>query len=135
MPRFRIILLLSSLSLALCLFPSRSCGKSPTTRVAQPPVVQDILTPPMPLDSLPSPRPARPFTHREFAGLFQPQPGNYEVVLTHPVTCCPVKVCFCLPPGCPKKVRVHPREIVFDYGRDEVEIRFIRTGQVRVAYR
>ena len=68
----------------------------------------------------------------EFAASFKPAPGKYEVVILHPVTCEPVKVCFCLPEGCPKKVKVHNREIDFDYGRSEVSIRFIRDGRVRV---
>ena len=68
----------------------------------------------------------------EFAKTFKPQPGKYEVVIQHPVTCDPVKVCFTLPEGCPKKVHVRPREIDFDYGRTDVSIRFIRNGSVRV---
>jgi hypothetical protein len=68
----------------------------------------------------------------EFAKSFKPQPGKYEVVIQHPVTCDPVKVCFTLPEGCPKKVHVRPREIDFDYGRTDVSIRFIRDGRVRV---
>jgi hypothetical protein len=68
----------------------------------------------------------------EFAKTFKPQPGKYEVVIQHPVTCDPVKVCFTLPEGCPKKVHVRPREIDFDYGRTDVSIRFIRDGRVRV---
>ena len=31
-----------------------------------------------------------------------PAPGHYEVVLLNPETCCPVKVCFTLPCGCPE---------------------------------
>ena len=49
------------------------------------------------------------------------------------MTCQPVKVCFTLPEGCPRKVKVHAREITFDYGRTDVSIRFIRDGRVRVA--
>src|SRR5262245_768352 len=83
---------------------------------------------------LPAPTPVRPPTHAEFARHFQPLPGRYEVVLLHPYTHCPVQVCFTLPPGCPKKVRVERRELEFDYGRREVEIRFYRDGGVRVMY-
>jgi hypothetical protein len=75
----------------------------------------------------------RPPTLDEFAASFKPAPGKYEVVIQHPVTCEPVKVCFCLPEGCPKKVHVYRREIDFDYGRTEVSIRFIRDGRVRVS--
>jgi hypothetical protein len=74
----------------------------------------------------------RPPTLDEFAASFKPAAGKYEVVIQHPVTCEPVKVCFCLPEGCPKKVRVYRREIDFDYGKTEVGIRFIRDGRVRV---
>jgi hypothetical protein len=90
-----------------------------------------VLPAPTPL---PVPTPLRPPTHAEFARHFQPLPGNYEVVLLHPFTHCPVQVCFTLPPGCPKKVRVERRELEFDYGRCEVEIRFYRNGSVRVMY-
>lgn len=118
----------------------------------QPPVVQpppgvplQVLPQPVPVPGpvpgqvvpLPAPAPVvvPVLTHREFARMFQPLPGTYEVVLLHPVTCCPVKVCFTLPPGCPKKVRVERRELEFDYGRHEVEIRFVHNGTVRVEYR
>jgi hypothetical protein len=76
----------------------------------------------------------RPMTVGEFLAGFQPIGGNYEVVLLHPRTQCPVKVCFSLPPGCPKKVRYRCNEIEFDYGRREVEIRFKRDGGVVVDY-
>lgn len=83
---------------------------------------------------LPAPTPVRPPTNAEFARHFQPLPGRYEVVLLHPFTHCPVQVCFTLPPGCPKRVRVERRELEFDYGRREVEIRFYRNGGTRVMY-
>jgi hypothetical protein len=83
----------------------------------------------------PAPVPAaRPMTHQEFAKAFQPGPGRYEVVLLHPGSKCPVTVCFTLPPGCPRVI-VHKRELVFDYGRHEVEIRFQIGGKVRVRER
>jgi hypothetical protein len=56
------------------------------------------------------------------------------VQLIHPLTGCPVDVCFTLPPGSPHRVRVQRRELEFDYGRQEVEIRFDRQG-ARVEYR
>jgi hypothetical protein len=68
----------------------------------------------------------------EFAKTFKPAAGKYEVVIQHPVTCEPVTVCFTLPEGCPKKVRVNPRQIDFDYGKTDVTIRFVRDGRVRV---
>jgi hypothetical protein len=42
---------------------------------------------------------------------------------------------FTLPPGVPKKVRVHRRELEFDYGRQEVDVRFRPRGGVKVVYR
>ncbi len=79
--------------------------------------------------------PAPPMTHQEFARIFKPAPGNYEVVLIHPGSKRPVNVCFTLPPGCPR-VRVRHRELVFDYGHHhEVCIRFALGGRVRVINR
>lgn len=96
-----------------------------------PPPAAPVLAP---ASTLPPPALVRPPTHAEFARQFQPAPGRYEVVLLHPFTHCPVQVCFTLPPGCPKKVRVERRELEFDYGRCEVEIRFYRNGTARVEY-
>ena len=74
-----------------------------------------------------------PPTHREFANTFKPAPGNYEVVLLHPVTNKPVQVSFTLPAGQVRKVRTFPRQINFDYdGRRDVTIRFLADGGVRV---
>ena len=74
-------------------------------------------------------------TLQEFARCFEPTPGTHHVCLIHPVTCRPVEVCFKLPHGCGcPKVRVNRREIEFDYGRREVEIRFRHNGTVDVDY-
>src|SRR5262249_55029894 len=51
----------------------------------------------------------------DFCRSFKPAPGQYEVLFLHPVKCCPIWVCFTLPPGCPK-VCCDKRNIVFDYG-------------------
>jgi hypothetical protein len=77
---------------------------------------------------------ARPMTHAEFAAGFQPLPGTYEVLLVHPGSKCAVPVRFTLPPGCPK-VRVSKRELDFDYGKHEVQIRFRLCGKVTVDYK
>ena len=74
-------------------------------------------------------------THAEFARSFQPLPGQYEVVLMHPYSCQPVKICFALPDACLKKTRVEKGELEFDYGKLEVELRFKRDGRVNVEYR
>jgi hypothetical protein len=105
------------------------------------PVIVDGPAPPPEGVLLHPPRPAegsvvlQAMTHRDFARVFQPAAGTYEVLLIHPDTCCPVKVCFTLPCGCPKKVRVERHELEFDYGKTEVEIRFRRDGTVKVEYR
>ncbi len=104
----------------------------PVVVVPAAPVVPAPVVPPAPLP--PPPAPVRPPTIGEFAASFQPAPGTYQVTLLHPLTGCPVPVCFTLPPGCPCKVRVQRRELEFDYGRREVEIRFERHGGVRVNY-
>jgi hypothetical protein len=135
-------------------------GDAPGSVVVSPPFIRPIVVdrpapPPQPIIIgrpvdvppvttqdrviVPEPRPAatpvvanRAPTLDEFAKTFKPAPGKYEVVIQHPVTCEPVTVCFMLPEGSPKKVRVHPRQIDFDYGKTDVTIRFIRDGRVRV---
>ena len=121
---------------------------------AQPPVIVTPMPAPAPTNVVPGPvvpvpgnvvpapslppvvvTPAPPMTHQEFARIFKPAPGNYEVVLIHPGSKRPVNVCFWLPPGCPR-VRVRHRELVFDYGHHhEVCIRFALFGRVRVTNR
>ena len=77
----------------------------------------------------------RPFLLCEFAQVFKPAPGNYDVLMIHPVTGCPIRVCFTLPPGCPR-VCVGKRTLDFDYGCCSVTIRFtLLCGKVRVLYR
>src|SRR5262245_58801946 len=114
------------------------------------PVAPPLPPPPPAPDELPAPRimpsaaavapvnvpaaPPRALTVEEFAAAFQPAPGNHEVTLLHPRTGQPVTVQFTLPPGVPKKVRVSRRDLEFDYGRHEVDIRFLLRGRVRVDY-
>jgi hypothetical protein len=114
---------------------------SPADYGAPPPVPGEPPPVPVPDVPLPAPRPvvatpavpvSRPPTPREFAASFRPLPGTYKVVLQHPVTCAPVEVCFTLPPGCPRKVRVRPRELDFVYPGHTVAIRFVHNGSVRV---
>ena len=88
--------------------------------------------PPVPLP-IPVEAPAiRAPTLNEFAATFKPAPGRFEVVLQHPMTGQPVKVSFTLPPGAPKRVKVHKRELEFEYRGKDVTIRFLRGGEVRV---
>jgi hypothetical protein len=85
---------------------------------------------------LPAPRvePVRALTLAQFAAAFKPAAGCHEVLLVNPVTCCPVLVRFTLPCGCPK-VCVSKREVMFDYGRTKVRIRFRIRGRLAVVYR
>jgi hypothetical protein len=110
----------------------------PAKKVAIPQPVEpgvEVLHPPRPVDGSPAVSGPVALSHADFARSFTPAAGNYEVDLIHPYTHCPVHVCFTLPAGCPKKVRVHRHDLEFDYGRTEVEIRFKKDGRVLVEYR
>ncbi|MBI1913184.1 MAG: hypothetical protein HYS12_00240, partial [Planctomycetes bacterium] len=105
--------------------------QSPSVEVQPPPGVPLEIAPPaqpVPLPGSVPVLPTRPLTVREFVCSFQPTCGTHSVVLLHPFTNCPVNVCFTLPSGCGKvKVKRCLRErIVFDFGRKEVEIVFLR---------
>jgi hypothetical protein len=99
------------------------------------------LPPPQPVPFLPTvptmPAPAIvpvvPMTVADFVASFKPLPGKYEVLLIHPKTGCPVKVCFTLPPGCLRTVRSNTHKIVFVYKcQHDVVIRFLHSGNVWV---
>lgn len=99
------------------------------------PFVPDAPLPPPQVVPAPPPAivPVRPLTVNEFAASFQPLPGRYEVLLIHPKTGCPVKVCFTLKPGCIRKVRATSHKIDFVYaGKCDVVIRFLHGGKVWV---
>jgi len=87
---------------------------------------------------LPSPRRVAPGaaarypTLEEFCATFKPTPGTHEVTVVHPDTSRPVVVRFDLPRGT-ATVRAAGRVVVFEYGTQDVEIRFMRNGSVRVA--
>ena len=96
------------------------------------PPPEPVVVSQTPVITAPAPIALRPPTLAEFACQFHPAPGHYEVVLLNPETCCPVKVCFALPCGCPT-VRVHDKSLVFHYGLlDNVSIRFHHDGSVSV---
>jgi len=83
---------------------------------------------PMPRPLLPGPEAASALTLEQFAGSFEPKPGNYEVTLRNPITGVPTLVRFTLPEGTPR-VLLRPREIEFDYGVGRfVRIHFDRGG-------
>jgi hypothetical protein len=91
------------------------------------------MVPPAAPVVVPVPVVVRPLTFAEFASVFRPIPGTHEVLLIHPGSGRVAAVRFTLPPGCPK-VRVHKREIEFDYGRCQVEIRGALFGKFKVNY-
>lgn len=103
----------------------------PPTRIGPPPRVMP------PADFVPAPTPQvvvlRAMTHYEFAACFKPTPGCHEALLIHPGSGCPMLIRFTLPPGCPR-VCVSRRELTFDYGCREIEIRFKLFGKVAVNY-
>ncbi len=107
--------------------------------VVEAPFVRIVAGAPRP--ALPPPSPVMPavpatraLTVPEFARSFQAVPGQarYEVVLVHPCTGRPVKVCFSLP-GCTRRVKCGKCSVVFRYGLCKtVVLSFERDGQVRV---
>jgi hypothetical protein len=103
--------------------------------VVRPQLEGEPIPPPKGLGVMPvQPPPVVAILPRDFAKHFKPAQGNYEVTFLHPVTKCPVTVCFTLPcgPGC---VYCCCNCLVFDYGRHEVEIRFKIGGKVVVTSR
>jgi hypothetical protein len=103
----------------------------PDTPLPLPQAVPELPPPTIapPLNVLP----VRPMTVSEFVAVFKPLPGKYEVLLIHPKTGCPVKVCFTLPPGCLRNVRCTGHRIVFDYKcQCNVVIWFLHSGKVWV---
>lgn len=71
----------------------------------------------------------------EFVAGFRPGPsgGRYEVMLIHPCTHCPVKVCFDLPCGCPRRIRQTRTGFEIRYSLCKVVVvRFLSDGTVRV---
>jgi hypothetical protein len=110
-------------------------------QVEPPPGVPLEIGPPAPpvpqvgqASPTPAPTPARPMTLQEFAFSFRPSGGTYNVVVQHPFTGAPVRVTLALPPGTPavKLKRGLRHRVQFLYGRKQVEIVFLRNGQVRV---
>ena len=97
--------------------------------LTQPPL--PAFPPPVEFPGAPLPPPV--LTFDEFARGFRPTPGVHSVWLAHPKTGVPVFVSFTLPPGVPK-INRGSRHVEFDYGKREVEVRFLLNGSVRVEY-
>jgi hypothetical protein len=125
--------------------PGGPAAPAPVFPVAPTPLPVDPgAPPPVPLEGVPV-RPVPPvvpgtvvpgprvMTVAEFAASFHPScGGNFEVVLQHPCTCQPVKVCFHLP-RCPKRVCVVKGGLQIRYGLCKaVAVRFCPDGGVRV---
>jgi hypothetical protein len=72
------------------------------------------------------------YTLDTFARDFRPCEGRHHIQIIHPVTKCPVDVCFELPCGKLREFDVNRRSIEFDYGRREVRIVFRLNGTVDV---
>jgi hypothetical protein len=120
--------------------PARPALTQPT--VLPPAVPVELSAPPaVPIDAAPA-RLVPPVvsaagvpTVADFVSTFQPSSkgGRYEVVLLHPCTNCPVKVCFTLPCRCPKKVRCTKAGFEVRYGLCKaVAVRFLADGSVHV---
>ena len=127
--------------LVLASAASIACGQfAPNVPDGQPPLPQTVpnlpppaVVPPSVIVPPPAIVPVRPMTIEEFAASFKPLPGRYEVMLIHPKTCCPVKVCFTLPCGCLCNVKVSKHTIRFVYKcQRDVVIRFLCFGKVWV---
>lgn len=65
---------------------------------------------------------------------FRPCAGTHHIAIIHPVTKCPVEVCFTLPDRKLREVEVKRREIEFEYGLGfkKVTLEFRRDGTVKV---
>lgn len=97
-------------------------------------VVEPGSPPPVPVEVV-RPAAVKAPSLAEAARAFQaaPEGGKYELVVEHPCTCQPVKVCFSLPPGCPRRVVARKSELVIRYGPlRAVVIQFNRDGTYKV---
>jgi hypothetical protein len=111
--------------------PLSFCRPAPTPAPA---AVVPADQPPSPFAvPVPPPVSSKALTLDEFATAFKPVAGTHEVVLLHPGSGQPVTVTFTLPEGSPQ-VRVLKRQIVFDYGKHDVEVHFRIGGRVQVRY-
>jgi hypothetical protein len=128
-PMRRIHAVCLALAFAFALSATDLFAQGPGDTPPPPPAGETVI------QVLPPGPPAHGMTLCEFAAIFKPAPGHYEVYLQHPCKECPIKVCFTLPCGCPK-VCATKRELVFDYGCcEKVKIRMTLFGDARVVYR
>jgi hypothetical protein len=118
------------------LVPSPAVAPTDDSQPPNGPIVEaPLLAAPSEVVGLAAPVAVVPaLTVEQFAASFVPAEGEYEVTLIHPHTCQPVTICFSLPCGCPRKTKVNRHEIEWDYGKEEVEIRFKKDGRILVRY-
>jgi hypothetical protein len=134
----RFVVLLAVLALSVL-------GARANAQVLLPPPSAPVIVPgeppPVPIDVVPV-RPVPPvmratrvLTVSEFASTFRPtrDGGRYQVIVQHPCTGCAVKVNFCLPAGCPRKIKASKHALEIRYGLCRaVVVRFLPDGTVRV---
>ena len=114
--------------------PYVTVSGGPGVQVHAPFVDVYVAPRPGPIVLVPPPPVVAPVpTLEEFAATFRPAPGTYEVTIRHSRTCCPVTVCFTLPPGCPK-VCVRRHQLDFEYPCQDVRIRCQICNKVKVSY-
>lgn len=127
---FALLLFAASVTQAQVIAPPVNVLPNPALNNAPLPGSVQIL-PPVP-SALP---PLRVQSVAEFVATFKPAPdgGHYEALLIHPCTHCPVKVCFDLPCGCPRKIRCTKSGFEIRYSLCKaVVVRFLSDGTVRV---
>jgi hypothetical protein len=113
--------------------PPRPIVVAPPILVESPPViVERPVYIPQPVPAIPVPHACPVYTLDTFARDFRPVEGHHHIQVIHPVTKCPVDVCFDLPCGKLREFDVNRRSIEFDYGRHEVRIIFRLNGTVDV---
>jgi hypothetical protein len=109
--------------------PSKPAPPPPPAPGLGPDLPPPTLTNP---DSVPPPpvsAPASAMTLDQFSKAFQPQQGNYDILLINPVTQQPTTVRFSLPAGTPQRVQLGQAYIEYRYtGRQMVRIEFDRDG-------
>lgn len=131
----RSLLCLGLLASAASLASAQFAPNVPASPTPVPQAIPDLPPPAVVSPAIVSPGivPVRPLTIDEFAASFKPLPGRYEVLLIHPKSCCPVKVCFTLPCGCLCNVKVSKHTIRFVYKcRRDVVVHFLCCGKVWV---
>ena len=114
---------------AVAAFALRAHGHPPHPAFVPPPPV--VVEHP-PVIVAPAPPVCPVYALDTFARDFRPVEGHHKILVIHPVTKCPVEVCFDLPCGKLKEFEVNRRSVEFDYGRHKVRLVFRLNGKVDV---